>query len=492
MYSGRTKVCGIIGNPIQHSLSPFLHNLAGASLGEELLYAPFPVEEDRLFDAVTGLRALGVLGANVTIPYKEAVLPLLDQVDDHARAIGAVNTIANQQGMLHGFNTDWIGFSRSLEEKGYAMAGEHALILGAGGAARAVIYSLLQGGIASVRLAARTRDRAEALQEHFADPRVTVIDTTNEDLDQAIINVSLIVNATPLGLRPDDPLPLHREAELGPEHLLVDLLYEPARTRFLALGEARGSRTLNGFPMLVYQAWESLAIWTGKHPGESFRPHHVARLLPRIHQHEEPREPAAAPETPFTLEWEELARRLGNRLLFLVGFMGAGKTTIGRILSECLGRSFIDTDARVKADAGMSIPDIFETFGEATFRRMEQDAFFAAIQEPGSVIALGGGGYVQPTIHRACRNMGVSIWLKADLDAIEARLKGDTGRPLWQNRERIRGLYETRLPFYGRADVHVPAAGTIEVTLEEIRYRLADTLTTQPVGDVAAWKGAAE
>jgi shikimate dehydrogenase len=251
--------------PAWHSLSPAMHNAAFESLGVDARYLPVEVPPHELPAAVAGLKEPEVLGANVTLPHKERVIPLLDSVSAEARAVGAVNTIVRRGDSLEGHNTDVSGFLRALADLSFDFQGKRALLLGAGGAARAVAYALLISGLGDLLIYNRTLERAERLAGDFSslgEVRVLTGERLKEDLGEC----ELVVNATSVGLMKEgvslEETPLPAEF-LPPKGAVVDLVYRPARTRLLREAEAAGLVTQNGLPMLVYQGADSFSLWTG-------------------------------------------------------------------------------------------------------------------------------------------------------------------------------------------------------------------------------------
>lgn len=259
------NVVGLIGDPVAHSVSPALHDAAFAARGLPQRYALWPTPAAELAVRVASLRAPGMLGANVTIPHKSAVLPLLDEVDALAEAVGAVNTIVRlPDGRLRGLNTDVGGFGRALDVAGYNSAGRVAVLLGAGGAARAVAYQLLHGGASGLVIVNRTLERAEALLGDVltgvdGEPYLRALAPHDADLAAELVSAGLLVNATSVGLHGAE-LPIDASL-LSSRLLVVDLIY--GRTPLLEAAEQRGARTQDGLEMLVQQgalAWEA---WTG-------------------------------------------------------------------------------------------------------------------------------------------------------------------------------------------------------------------------------------
>jgi shikimate dehydrogenase len=263
-----TRLVGIIGDPVTRSLSPVMHNAAFAALGLDFAYVPLPVPPDRVGEAVAGLRALGFRGANVTMPHKAAVVPFLDAVSSDARLIDAVNTIVVDEGHLTGHTTDGDGFSRALREvEPGGVGGWSVLLLGAGGAARAVALALARERVGSLTIADRTPAAAERLVErlhsHLHDVALRVVPLDQlaaTDVDSA----SLIVNATPLGMAESLKLPPVAVDTLRRGHVVFDLVYGKRPTNLLNEARLRGARTVDGLSMLVWQAAGSFELWTGR------------------------------------------------------------------------------------------------------------------------------------------------------------------------------------------------------------------------------------
>jgi len=248
-------VFGLLGNPVSHSLSPKMHRAAFEAMGIEAEYVAFPVVN--LEQAVMGIRGLGIRGASVTIPFKEEIMSLLDEVDRIASLIGAVNTLVNDHGVLTGTNTDWLGLKRALESR-ISIRGKRIAILGAGGAARAAVYGVMAGRGEPILLN-RTPQRAMRAAKDLGCGWAPW-----EGLGD--LKAHILVNATPIGM-----FPKSHECPVEPEllsqfHLVVDMVYNPPRTRLLEEAEARGVGTMNGVEMLVQQGAEQIRIWTGMEP----------------------------------------------------------------------------------------------------------------------------------------------------------------------------------------------------------------------------------
>jgi shikimate dehydrogenase len=260
-------LAGVIGWPVEHSLSPAMHNAAFAALGMDWIYAPLPVYPDHVGEAVRGLRALGFAGANVTVPHKEAVLAHLDEVSHAAQVIGAVNTIVVRGGSLYGDNTDATGFIASLRDAGFDPAGTYCAVLGAGGAARAVVHALADSGTLQICVYNRSVHRAWNVCQNIAKFHTNVRFEPAPLSDVSAIgkDTDLLVNATSLGMWPHTETSPWPHGLPIPGHLTVcDLVYNPQETHFLSQAQAVGAETVGGLGMLVHQGAAAFEMWTGR------------------------------------------------------------------------------------------------------------------------------------------------------------------------------------------------------------------------------------
>ncbi len=266
MITGQTKNLGVIGYPIAHSLSPAMQNAALREAGLDYSYIAMPVAPEDLAAAVKGLQSLGFRGFNVTIPHKTAILPLLDTVDEDASMVGAVNTVVLEDGRLAGYNTDVAGFIGALREMGFSPKGKRAVLLGAGGAARAAVWGLIREGAAAISLGVRNPAKAQELVGQFPSfPALTAMDWQSDDFRQALAAADILVNTTPLGMAPRvEACPPVDWSCLRRETLAYDIIYTPEETRFLQMAAAHGCPTLNGVPMLVGQGAAAFHRWTGQ------------------------------------------------------------------------------------------------------------------------------------------------------------------------------------------------------------------------------------
>lgn len=261
MITAKTKIVALLGWPVEHSCSPQMHNAAFERLGLDFRYAAFAVRPDRLKEAIDGVRALGLRGVNVTVPHKEKVIEHLDETDPEARFIGAVNTVVNTEGALKGYNTDGRGFMRSISEEGIGIEDANVLVLGCGGASRAISYYISEKARA-LYLYDLDRPKAEKLVGDLGKIR-SGVHLLNKVEGKALENVDIIINATPLGLKEGDPLPLD-PALISGRHTVGDLIYK--ETPLLKEAARKGARLWNGLGMLLWQGVFAFELWTGVKP----------------------------------------------------------------------------------------------------------------------------------------------------------------------------------------------------------------------------------
>lgn len=268
-FYSNTELIGLIGYPIKQSFSPFIHNVAAELTGTKLIYMPFEVHSSNLKNAVRGMVALGIKGFNVTVPHKVKVADYINKLSEEAAVIGSVNTVVNEQGKLIGYNTDVNGIVESLTQYKSQISGNEICVIGAGGSARAVIYTLIRNfKPKKIYLINRTEQHAEALKQHFKSKMkfndIVTKELQQPDLINVLTNCSLIVNSTPIGMYPtmDDSV-LSTPDVFVKDQVVFDLIYNPVKTKFLQLAESKGAVTVNGLNMLVQQAAKSFTLWTG-------------------------------------------------------------------------------------------------------------------------------------------------------------------------------------------------------------------------------------
>ncbi len=455
------KEAAVIGMPISHSRSPAIFDFLARERGvADLHYQAIALETAALPDFLRSLRKNPEwIGLNVTIPHKETILGELDSLSSEAKAIGAANVVEARGGKLVGHNTDVYGIIRTLETNGAAIRGQSAFLYGAGGAARAVAYALGKMGAAEVVIMNRNADRARKVVAALAP----VFPATKFGLAGGGANgpFTLVVNSTPVGMRgftgAADSFEGFAELAFRPGALAFDSVYDPEVTLFLELAKARGLRTIGGLDMLIYQALATWEIWLPTSDDAATALHTKERLSAFLR-----------------------AEIREARPIFLAGFMGVGKSTVGAALAKALGWSFVDTDAAVIAKAGKNITEIFAENGEAAFRSLEADAVDSACTKSKIVVALGGGALLDPSSLRKIQGAGRLVFLSADAESLDDRLAGTANtRPLLaglaegERKAKIRQLLAAREPIYRQARHRIETDG---LAPEEIAARIAQAI----------------
>jgi shikimate dehydrogenase len=255
MINGKTKILGVFGNPVEHTKSPAIHNALLKDCGINAVYLPLPVEKENFGNAISGFRAMGFAGANVTIPFKEQAIPFLDYVSPVSQATGSVNTLYWQNGKLCGTSTDGLGAIRNLEEAGIDIKGKNIALLGSGGAARALAYAFLEdGGAASLRIFSIEAEKWNLPLKNLTAHNWDEINNYRDGID-------LLCNATPLGMHPNiDESPVDKSF-FASNMAVFDIVYNPLKTRLLQEAEEAGCKTLGGIGMLIHQGLESFKLW---------------------------------------------------------------------------------------------------------------------------------------------------------------------------------------------------------------------------------------
>ncbi len=426
----------VCGKPVIHSRSPDIFNPLFKQLGINAHYVRLAA--DSAGEALAAADAMALSGLNVTSPFKSDMASLLDDLGPHASALSAVNTVTFQGGISRGFNTDADGVIRALESQGVEIPGKPAAVLGAGGAARAAAYGLLRAGAQRVIVVNRTQGRAQKIARYLGCDWAPVA-----SLPEVLKNSGLLVSCIPSGLSLVDPAWLHRKL------VVLDADYRDARLAHAA--EQRHCRVVSGLAWLVGQAAPGFRHFTGQEVPPHLRPA-LLRDLSRT----------------------SLAAR---RSVALIGFMGSGKTTVGKCLAAKLGFEFLDTDDLVEERAGMEIPQIFDDLGEASFRRLEKSVLRTLSDDPVPKVISLGGGAVQDTENRAVLKQSFqTFWLWASPRTALGRINRVT-RPLLKDsdgEDLAASLLRERLPGYAEsADLVVH---TDEHSAADITQRIHDEM----------------
>lgn len=432
------KYIGIFGNPINHTLSPVIHDTISRALNFNERYIPFHIENN-LNLAVKDAFDRGILGLNITVPHKQSVIECLAGVDEAAKTIGAVNTLVRTEKGYEGYNTDMPGLAKAIESEGVSLENKNIIILGAGGAARAAVYMCIKYGAKKIYIINRTEENARRIADDMEaafcaydsrgkKSKCPEIYAVAADKYKEIPNDKYIfIQCTSVGLHEGDGLPVVADAKFYKMALFgVDLIYNPAKTPFIKLLEDLGIKNMNGLKMLLYQGIMANELWNKKAVDKNTTDK-VYRALCTA------------------------AYGTGNNIV-LVGYMGSGKTTIGKYISCELGYEFVDTDEYIVKKEGMSINDIFSKKGEEYFRRLETDI----VRELGAslhnaVIATGGGLPMRDENRKLLKALGTVYYLKTEADTIFRRISGNEDRPLLlceNPYERICSMLNEREPDY--------------------------------------------
>lgn len=404
--------CGLLGEHLGHSYSPQIHR--------ELAEYPYTIFEKQPEELADFLRSGDFTGINVTIPYKKAVIPFLAELSPRAKVLGAVNTVVRRpDGSLVGHNTDFFGFETMLASTGVCVSGKKALVLGSGGASNTVCAVLHEQGANVIVISRSGENNYENLYLHA--------------------DASVIVNTTPVGMYPNvgiSPIDLDLFPRL---EAVLDVVYNPARTQILLDAEKRGLKTANGLLMLVAQAKES-AEWFSE---------------------------ASIPDEKITAIYHKLRLQMEN--VVLIGMPGSGKSTVGELLAQFLGKRFVDADAEIVSTTQKTIPEIFSEGGEPAFREIETQVLDNLGKQSGLVIATGGGCVTQSRNYPLLHQNGTIICLERDLSLLPTE-----GRPLSQA-GKLEEMYRIRKPLYERfADFTIGNNGSPQETALRIKHILEE------------------
>ncbi|MBQ6659994.1 MAG: shikimate dehydrogenase [Lachnospiraceae bacterium] len=403
---------GLIGEKLGHSFSREIHT--------RLCGYEYELRELKPEELTEFLRKREFRGINVTIPYKESVIPYLDGISERAAAIGAVNTVVNRGGKLFGDNTDFAGMEALLRREGIVPAGRKVLILGSGGTSKTATAVATAMGAGSIfRVSRKKQDNCITYEEAYGNHS----------------DAEIIINATPVGMYPNggvSPIDVARFPKLCG---VVDAIYNPLRTSLVLAAKERGIPATGGLYMLVAQAAAAAELFVG----------------------------GTVPQEDTERVYRELLAQ--KESIVLTGMPGAGKTTVGRMLAKQLGREFVDTDDVIVRESGTDIPTIFRERGEAGFREIEADVIRRVSAQGGIVLATGGGAVLRAENVAALRSNGRLFWLDRPIEKITAF----DGRPLSADRKALEARFAEREPIYrATCDVHIAADGSPEAVAAQI------------------------
>ena len=398
---------GLIGKSLPHSYSKIIHNKI-----DDYEYELYPMEEDAVEEF---MKRADFKGINVTIPYKQTVMPYLYEISEAAKSIGSVNTVVNRGGKLCGYNTDYAGFKYMTDRAGISFEGAKVVILGSGG----------------------TSLTAQAVSKDCGARQVVVVSRGGSDNYENLSRHSdadILINTTPVGMYPKNgaaPVDIDMFENLSG---VIDVIYNPLYTRLILDAMQRGIACTGGLSMLVAQAVYAYGFFFGKE--------YDAEITERV--------------------LAEMERETAN--LVFVGMPGSGKSTIGQLVAEKLGREFVDTDEYIEKQHNCTITDIFEKYGESGFRAMERDTAEIVGKLKGIVISGGGGIVLSDDNYRSLKQNGTVVFVKRDLDELSTE-----GRPLSKSREALEQIYEKRIGLYEKwADIMVYNNKTPDEAVGEI------------------------
>jgi len=398
---------GLIGEKLAHSFSPEIHKEFGNDD-----YVLCPIKKDKLADF---LRAKDFCGINVTIPYKQDVIPYLDEIDKTAEQIGAVNTIIkDKNGKLIGYNTDCYGFSALLSYNNISVKNKKCLVLGSGGASKTACHVLNESQVSECIVISRHgENNYENISSHY--------------------DADIIINTTPLGMYPENGKSAVDCSLFKNLQAAVDLIYNPRKTKFLLEAQKNNIATADGLYMLVAQAKRAAELFFGK--------------------------PILDTETERV--YRKIERQITN--IVLIGMPSCGKTTIGQLIANKMKRTFVDTDEKIRTDSGMDLTDIIKNNGEPFFRTLETAAVKQIGKATGIVIATGGGIVTKNENFHPLKQNSLIFYLQRPLD----KLISD-GRPLSSTKEKIAALFEVRSPLYESLADYKVNSDNLEEAADEI------------------------
>ena len=398
---------GLLGGTLGHSFSPQIHNLLAS-----YEYRLFPMPEK---DVEPFLKEHNFEGINVTIPYKETVIPFCDTLSDSAKRLKSVNTITVKNGKLHGDNTDYCGFTYMLKKAGIDVKNRKCIVLGSGGSSKTVCAVLHDLGASSVTVISRSGEN-------------------NYDNISLHYDAEIVVNTTPVGMYPKTNVSCIELQSFRNCKGVLDIIYNPAKTKLISDAEKMNIPYSNGLPMLVAQAKKACEIFLDKKINDS----EIDRIVKIIERQ--------------------------TKNIILIGMPSCGKSSVGKMIAEILNREFIDTDSEIEKIANKPIPQIFSEDGEEIFRQIETDALSEVSKLSSKVIATGGGIVKLERNHYLLRQNSVVVYLSRDIEKLST-----DNRPLSKNIENLKKLYDERIGFYkALCDIEADSNQSVEATAKNL------------------------
>ncbi len=433
--SEKKRIFAVAGNPVLHSLSPVIFNAVFTAEGKNAVYTRILAEKSK--EIIEIVKQIGIDGINVTSPFKEEILRHIDTIDEHAKRIGAVNTVINNSGSLKGYNTDTHGVKWVFIKKGIDISGKKAMVAGAGGAARAACFVLKSNG-ADVTVINRTYEKAYEIASCFGLRTIPI-----ENLDDGRPDAEIFVQCIPRDICLISPEILKKGV------FILDANYS-SESIFIKRAEAWGHNVCGGKDWLVYQGVESYRFFTGQYP-----PVHIMEEALRNKPIEDNK----------------------TKSISLVGFMGTGKSTVAASLSKIADLEPLDIDSMIEKRMRLSIKEIFQGRGEGFFRKIEEEEIERVAPLSKRIISCGGGAVISQKNRRHLRENSIVIWLWARPEYIFQRIHDDSNRPVVKginNTEALKSLIRERIPFY--ADVADMIVGVDDKTPDEIARRIYDEI----------------
>ncbi len=437
-----TKIFAVVGKPIAHSLSPAMHNAAFEALGIDAVYTRMAAKDAK--DAMRTAQEIGISGLSVTAPFKLEFLKMASDAAKEAKAIGAANTVVFAGKKIKVFNSDVKGVADALKQHGVTIRGKHALVIGAGGAAKAAVYAL-RGEGAHATVANRTLQKAKALAKKF---NVKACALAGKEFEKAVSDASIIVSTASTGERIIAPGMLRRGMAV------LDSVY--AKKTAVALdAKKKGCKVVDGREWLLYQGVRAFEIFTGRKAPASI----MRKAIDNAG-----------------------SASMKKRNIALIGFMGSGKTTLAKEIATLSGMQAVEIDKRIEKKAGMKIGKIFEKFGEGEFRGLERQEIAKVAKMKNSVISCGGGAVLDSRNADILKTKCVVVWLWASPAEIIRRLKGDSSRPLMGRKDRLAAAKEIisrRLAIYAKSADFVIGTqgktpeGIAKLVLDEAKIAMA-------------------